>query len=684
MHWNENTLSVAPGVCLLPVVHGSAEYAVIVRHLFLEQPPGLVMLELPEVAADEFRLAIAHADHIPVLALQQHASDRPEYLILEPLEPLIEAARSAFEMEINFHCVDDYGSLSGDWVHDFLPDTYALWHMSANDYYAAVLKQFHSSTGETHDADGVARSAQSAQADEIKRTFIQSIESEAITDDQTRRVKTIDQRRELFMSDRIRNLLRIYGQQYDEHRPALIVCGMRHASNLKQLIVLSEDEFQSRKAAAGVETDPLFDAEAEPLEIVLNRNKAERGSHDLRVHTFTLSRESTEVLLQPARYNMAWLRARTHLEGVRFFHRVRLQRQAYRETVQTYEKESGELIPPQREKLYFQFIRNWSVLEHRLLPDMYRLVLGARAFGGDNFAHTMFQVLSQLPSAAESPYPERKIQLDDIYRDSRMVRFRLKMRKRPHDTPEFLKKRARRTEKRPGEWRETWHHGGICSYPPEDLVLEDFGHYLQKKAVSLLQSNDSKTVPFSASLLDGIDYRETIRNIHLGQIYVRDARARGVDAGSVVIIFSEDIDAHPWQEVWWGEHSEESDMAFYSTAPFEQMAGPGISRCHYGGLMMTYPPGRMHDIWRDPSFRSFDRPVDRLLAAAIYFNEKRAVVHVAHRPPTRRMHMIAGRFNQKIVHIPAMTIDPVKLGRIRRFHVLDSRERRADADDYIW
>ena len=58
-------------------------------------------------------------------------------------------------------------------------------------------------------------------------------------------------------------------------------------------------------------------------------------------------------------------------------------------------------------------------------------------------------------------------------------------------------------------------------------------------------------MPFSASLLDGIDYRETIRNIHLGQIYVRDARARGVDAGSVVIIFSDMF-----------EQSENTDQLF--------------------------------------------------------------------------------------------------------------------------
>jgi hypothetical protein len=39
---------------------------------------------------------------------------------------------------------------------------------------------------------------------------------------------------------------------------------------------------------------------------------------------------------------------------------------------------------------------------------------------------------------------------------------------------------------------------------------------------------------------------------------------------------------------------------------------------------------------------------------------------------------------QKVIHIPISTMNSVLLGRIRRFHVLDSHDRRGDAGGFIW
>ncbi len=308
--------------------------------------------------------------------------------------------------------------------------------------------------------------------------------------------------------------------------------------------------------------------------------------------------------------------------------------------------------------------------------------MAARAFGGDAFARIFYEVMNVLPPLRNPRFPEREITLDELFRDSRMVRFRLLARRKPRPAPGRLTKGFRR-ERFPGEWR-LLSRNGMCSYPPEDIVIEDFGRYLQDSAATLLRGSEARTLPFSASMMDGIDYRETIRNLHLGRIFVRDLHDRGIDAGSVVIIFSEDEGEHPWRVVWWGEHSGESDMAFYASDPGERVIGPGIQQSRYGGLMLTHPPGRMHDIWDDPAYAEFERPADRLLAAAIEFNERRAVVHLSERAPARKLSQLAARFGQKIVHIPLSQVSPVKLGRIRRFHVLDSRERRGEAGDYIW
>ena len=47
------------------------------------------------------------------------------------------------------------------------------------------------------------------------------------------------------------------------------------------------------------------------------------------------------------------------------------------------------------------------------------------------------------------------------------------------------------------------------------------GRFLKKKAKSMLSEERIRTEPFTTSILDGIDLRETIRNWHEGKIYVR-------------------------------------------------------------------------------------------------------------------------------------------------------------------
>ena len=97
--------------------------------------------------------------------------------------------------------------------------------------------------------------------------------------------------------------------------------------------------------------------------------------------------------------------------------------------------------------------------------------------------------------------------------------------------------------------------------------------------------------------------RETIRNWYEGRIYVRQFQKIQGEVGSVVVIFDEDRDnRYPYLTTWLGENQNESDMAFYSTFPFDNMVGPGIGRAEYGGFLMSLPPRRMYDVWQDPDY----------------------------------------------------------------------------------
>ena len=101
------------------------------------------------------------------------------------------------------------------------------------------------------------------------------------------------------------------------------------------------------------------------------------------------------------------------------------------------------------------------------------------------------------------------------------------------------------------------------------------------------------------------------------------------DVGSVVVIFDDSHDdKYDYLTTWLGEHQNESDMAFYSTFPFEHMVGPGIGRAEYGGFLMTLPPRRMFDVWSDPDYDFAETKAERLLLAGLDYSIGKIVVYV--------------------------------------------------------
>ncbi len=188
---------------------------------------------------------------------------------------------------------------------------------------------------------------------------------------------------------------------------------------------------------------------------------------------------------------------------------------------------------------------------------------------------------------------------------------------------------------------------------------------------------------------EGLDIRETIRDWSRGTIYVKNERPFTGRVGSVVVVFDPDAappdgtEQFPWCVTWLGEHEQESDMAFYSTPAGAVMDGPGISRCHYGGFMLTYPPLRVYDIWKDPFFDTARNKPERLLMAALDYSLEKHVVYVSAGPPSGRCLGMAARLGKKIIYLPIGTFSPVTLKKLRTFHVLDGHHVRDYAHAFI-
>jgi hypothetical protein len=218
-------------------------------------------------------------------------------------------------------------------------------------------------------------------------------------------------------------------------------------------------------------------------------------------------------------------------------------------------------------------------------------------------------------------------------------------------------------------------------------VVEDYGRFLRARALSLLSTERARSEPFAASLLDGIDVRETLRHLAEGQVWVVERRRAPGRAGAVVVVFDRDRGAaerYPFRMTWLGEHDQESDMAFYCTAPGDQVVGPGILRATYGAFLLTMPPGRLADVWSDPDYAAAREKAEVLVMAAVDYSEERLVVHAAADPPGERLRRYAAARGKSLVHVPLGSLSPTTLRRLRVVHLLAGRDKRAIARDYVW
>jgi hypothetical protein len=382
-----------------------------------------------------------------------------------------------------------------------------------------------------------------------------------------------------------------------------------------------------------------------------------------------------------------WLQQ--HYEELRYraqqIERPRMQLEVLRYAEKTYEQNTGEKIVHWQRQLIARYTRNLAVTNNELVASVFDLAVAARSIADDNYGWEVWESANRYPpQRVNSDLETVNISGEEVWLNSKRLHLRRRLpRFKQRVRPSALKRRKK--EQREGEWAEELNGNSICSYPPEDLVVENYGRFLKAKAKSILSDERERVEPFTTSLLDGIDIRETIRNWHEKKIYVRRRERVTGEVGSVVVIFDEDHeDKYAYLTTWLGEHQNESDMAFYATYPFEKIVGPGIGRAEYGGFLMSLPPRRMFDVWADPDYDMAETKAERLLMAGIDYSVGKLVVYAAARPPRSIFRSMAARLGQKILYIPLGQLSPAQLKRIRVVHVLDGHERRPIAKDYVW
>jgi hypothetical protein len=426
--------------------------------------------------------------------------------------------------------------------------------------------------------------------------------------------------------------------------------------------------------------DPVLDAMESPQE----PPPAKRGAADvhlMNLHPDCLAEVTVEYPYLQDRYEFF----RLDMREARLVDRPAVQFDLLREAEAKYQTNTGEKLEYWHRRLMARYARNLSLVSGQLVAHAFDLAVAARSIVDDNYGWEVWQMANRYPSQQTTSELETvNLPAEEIWLNTKRVKIRRRLpRPKQRLKPAGLK--PRKKERYAGEWAHQTTGNAICSYPPEDLVIEGYGRFLKQKAKSVLSEERERVEPFTTSILDGIDIRETIRNWHKQQIYVRKVDKLADDVGAVIVIFDEDRqDRYGYLTTWLGEHQNESDMAFYSTQPFEHVVGPGIGRAEYGGFLMVLPPRRMLDVWTDHDYDFAESKPERLLLAGMDYSVHRHVVYVAAKPPRSIFRSIASHLNRKIIYVPIGQLSPTKLKKVRVVHVLDSYDRRNIAKDYLW
>ena len=190
-----------------------------------------------------------------------------------------------------------------------------------------------------------------------------------------------------------------------------------------------------------------------------------------------------------------------------------------------------------------------SLIDRRLTPDLYSLVVAAKQTAGDDFALAVAETAREYPYADERSTTPRTTPLADGDRPRRGARLG---RRRGWSAGCRGRRSSWRTLRAEAEaardatsrlWKQRWNPYGMCSWPPEDDRIESFHRHVRDQAKAILGADLARSEKFTTSVMDGLDIRETLRNWHTGDLYVKVIPP---SRGSIeVVVFLFDVPADP-------------------------------------------------------------------------------------------------------------------------------------------
>jgi hypothetical protein len=348
-------------------------------------------------------------------------------------------------------------------------------------------------------------------------------------------------------------------------------------------------------------------------------------------------------------------------------------------------KQRARKITPHMLRQCLKYIRNLTLFERRFTPDLYTIITAAKQTAGDQYALNVAETAREYPYVDELGLPRIHLGIDrGRLPDGEIVQLVSRLPGPPLLWRGLqLQRRPDRRERQ--QWRMRWNPFSQCSWPPEDKLIEDFRAHVFDRARAVMGADLARTEPFTTSILDGIDIRDTLRHWYEDKIYVKILPPSRGKLDCVVMLFDSPADPrdYPWRTTWYAEHDEESTLAFFATDFSKELVGPGIAQATYGGALFFFPPVSIPDIWRDRALDFTETLEERLLAAACRYSACPHIALLSAAPPGAGWRRLAQRYRKKWVHLPLGQFSDATIQQLRMVHVLNGRQVRSYAAEFI-
>ncbi len=649
-----------PGIRVMPVLHERIDLAPVVHTVLSELDPAAVAVELPTTLAEAAERAVARLPMVSVVISEEPGEDALVWVV-SPGDPLVEGMRWAAENGREVVLADPDVRYHHR-RHDRLPDTHALHELGSARYLDLARRL--AGEGPHDDHDTLRERGMAHHLREARERIGGPIVALVGAAHATRLAGFLAGETAPPLARRRRSNVLVRNLDPQSLTAVLPDPPLAHA-----VFELLRAGSAPRAPELAATISPRLELPVGGVQLISGGSAADRARRTEAVAAFAAGHAH-----------------RPGAGGEPVPDRAALSAVVWRVGAASYAEQTRSETAPWQRRLYFDFTRRYTRIQGGLVSGLYEWVVAARGVGDDNLAFEVFEAARCYPWQKEQAELETaRVDGEMLDLGSRTIRFRRRFA-RVKQRPIAVPVRRRPASDDPAEWLRAFAGDSICSYPPEDLVVEGWGRHLKARAVSVLSAERSHSEPFTSSMLDGIDLRETLLRRHEGRIWVHEkGRAPGA-VGSVVVIFDEDREdgRFPYLMSWLGEHEQESDMALYATDPTQQVVGPGIMRATYGGFLLSYPPGRLYDVWRDPEYVMARSKPEVLLRAAVDYSLEKLVVHVGAHAPASGVRNYATLRGRRIVHIPLGSLSPASLAKVRVLHILAGRDKREIAKDYIW